>query len=107
MGRFTYDGGARVDVEDRALAHLQAVMGAKLRRGEAFFFAWKDEVSLGSGRTAVWIHAHAHLVFTFSGSRSPAINRSWLEALMHTANSPTGLYLVPEPPQGAAEDIRG
>ena len=31
------------------------------------------------------------------GSRSPSINRAWVDALMSTANTPVGLYIVPEP----------
>ncbi|MDQ1136050.1 hypothetical protein QE410_000849 [Microbacterium sp. SORGH_AS 1204] len=101
MGKFIYEGGIRSDFEDRLLAHLQVVVGNKLRRGEPFYFVWKDDLSTGGGRTAVWMHPRANLVFKFSGGRPPALNRAWLEALMSTANSPTGLYVVPEP----SEDI--
>lgn len=103
MGRFIYREQARVDFEDRLLAHLQIVVGSKLRRGEPFYFSWKEEQSIGGGRTAVWMHPGASFVFKFSGGRSPAINRTWLEALMHTANSATGLHVVPEPAEQAAD----
>jgi hypothetical protein len=36
-------------------------------------------------------------VFKYYGSRQPAVNRAWVDALAYTANAPTGLYLVPEP----------
>lgn len=97
MGKFLYDATVKADFEDRLLAHLQMVIGSKLRRGEPFFFVWKDDQSLGGGRTSVWVHSQASLVFKFSGGRPPSLNKVWLEALMHTANSPTGLYVVPEP----------
>jgi hypothetical protein len=97
MGKFTYDGIVRVDFEDRLLAHLQLVIGAKMRRGEAFHFTWKDDTSIGDGRTTVWIHPRVSIVYKFYGSRSPSINRAWVDALMHTANAPVGLYIVPEP----------
>ncbi|MDQ1076063.1 hypothetical protein QE406_002311 [Microbacterium testaceum] len=97
VGKFIYEGGVRNDFEDRLLAHLQVVIGNKLRRGEPFYFVWKDDISTGGGRTAVWLHPRANLVFKFNGGRPPAVNRAWLEALMSTANSPTGLYVVPEP----------
>ncbi|AZS37452.1 hypothetical protein CVS47_02089 [Microbacterium lemovicicum] len=97
MGRFIYDGQIRIDFEDRLLAHLQTTITTKLRRGEPFTFVWKDDNSIGDGRTLVWIHPGASLVFKFYGSRRPQLNRAWLDALMHTANSPTGLYVVPEP----------
>lgn len=97
MGKFIYDGTVKVDFEDRTLAHLQLVIGTKLRRGEPFYFTWKDDASIGDGRTTVWIHQHCSLVFKYYGSRTPRMNMAWAEALAYTANSTSGLYLVPEP----------
>ncbi|QEV99719.1 ATP-dependent DNA ligase [Microbacterium caowuchunii] len=97
MGKFIYNTQASATFDDRLLAHLQIVMGAKLRRSEAFFFTWKDDASLGNGRTTLWVHAGASLIFKFSGSRQPQINRAWLEALTDTANSPGGLRVIREP----------
>jgi len=105
MGKFIYDTTVKVDFEDRLLAHLQLVIGAKLRRREAFHFTWKDDKSIGDGRTVVWVHPSVSLVYKFYGSRHPAINRAWIEALMYTANSPTGLYVVPEPAEGVVTNI--
>lgn len=102
MGKFLYEGNIKTEIEDRALAHLQLVITAKLRRGEPCAFTWKEDVSVGGGHTSVWLHPGSALVFKFHGSRPPAINRAWTEALAFTANSPTGLYLVPEPAEGAA-----
>lgn len=74
------------------------------RRGEPFGFTWKEDASIGGGRTTVWIHAGSSIVFKYFGSRQPQINRAWVEALAFTANSPSGLYLVPEPTaEGAAK----
>ncbi|WP_144873863.1 ATP-dependent DNA ligase [Microbacterium sp. 1.5R] len=100
MGRFTYDGGPKVDIEDRALTHLQLVITAKLRRGEAFPFSWREDVSLGGGRITVWVHPASSLVFKFFGSRSPELNRHWMQDLAVTAAQPAGLYLTPEPLRG-------
>jgi hypothetical protein len=97
MGKLTYDSTMTVDFEDRTLAHLQLVIGAKLRRNEAFFFAWKDDNSSGDGRTSIWVHPTIPIAFKFYGSRQPGINRAWVDALMHSANSAQGLQLVPEP----------
>jgi len=101
MGKFIYDGQVRVDFEDRLLAHLQIVITAKLRRSESFTFMWKDDTSIGDGRTMVWLHAGSSLVYKFYGSRAPHINRAWVEALTQVANAPSGLYVVPEPPEHA------
>jgi len=97
MGKFHYDGIVKVDFEDRVLAHLQAVIGAKVRRGETFHFSWKDDSSIGDGRTTVWIHPGASIVYKYYGSRTPALNRTWVEQLMFNANSAAGLYVTPEP----------
>ncbi|MFB8387786.1 ATP-dependent DNA ligase [Microbacterium sp. NPDC055910] len=104
MGKFLYDGRLSVDFEDRLLAHLQVTITTKLRRGEPFTFVWKDDTSIGDGRTMVWLHPGLSIVYKFYGSRMPQLNRAWLEALMYTANSPTGLYVVPEPPDPASQN---
>lgn len=103
MGKFTYDTIIKVDFEDRLLAHLQIVIGTKIRRGESFHFTWKDDASIGDGRTSVWIHPRCSMVYKFYGSRRPAINRAWVEALTITANSVAGLHVTPEPPEHRPE----
>jgi hypothetical protein len=97
MGKFIYNNTIKVDFEDRLLSHLQVVITTKLRRGESFTFMWKDDVSIGDGRTMVWLYPNASMVFKFYGGRVPALNGAWLEALSTVANSRTGLYIVPEP----------
>jgi hypothetical protein len=97
MGKFMYDGLVTVDFEDRLLLHLQTVIGSKLRRGEPFHFSWKDDISIGGGRTTVWLHPGCSLVYRYYGSRRPDVNPSWIEALAYTANSSAGLYVIPEP----------
>ena len=98
MGKFVYEGAVRAEFDDRTLTHLQVVIGNKLRRSEPFFFTWYGDVSTGGGRTTVWVHSAANIVFGYYGKRQAGINRTWLEALMRTANSPSGLQVVPEPP---------
>ncbi|MDQ0729000.1 ATP-dependent DNA ligase [Microbacterium sp. W4I20] len=97
MGKFIYESGSKVEIEDRALTHLQLVMTSKLRRGEPFAFSWKEDMSIGGGRTTVWVNSGSSLVFKFVGSRQPSLNRNWIEALAFVANGPSGLHLVPEP----------
>ena len=97
MGKLTYDSTLTVDFEDRVLAHLQLVIGAKLRRGESFFFSWKDDPQIGDGRSSLWIQPSIPLHFKFVGGRPPAINAEWVNALMLTANSAQGLRILPEP----------
>jgi len=97
VGRWTYGSSLTVEFDDRTLAHLQLVIGAKLRRGESFFFTWHDDPETGDGRSTVWMHPSIPNAYKYFGSRMPGINRHWIDALMLTANSPTGLQLVPEP----------
>ncbi|WP_378148034.1 ATP-dependent DNA ligase [Cnuibacter sp. UC19_7] len=104
MGKFTYDSTLTVDFDDRTLAHLQLVIGAKLRRGESFFFSWKDPVEIGDGRSILWLYPTVPVYFKFSGGRAPSINRTWIDALMTTANSPQGLQVIAEPPEQPAEE---
>lgn len=97
MGRFVYENSVKVEIEDRALTHVQLVMTAKLRRGEPFGFTWREDASIGGGRTTVWVHAGSSLVFKYSGSRQPAVNRAWVDALAFTANAPPGCTWCPSP----------
>ncbi len=97
MGKLTYDSTLTVDFDDRVLAHLQLVIGAKLRRSESFLFSWRDDPGVGDGRSTLWLHPSIPLYFKYSGGRQPSVNRAWVDQLMTAANSPGGLHLVPEP----------
>ncbi|TFD66491.1 ATP-dependent DNA ligase [Cryobacterium ruanii] len=101
MGKLTYDSYLTADFDDRVLAHIQLVIGAKLRRGESFYFSWRDDSLTGGGRSTVWIHPGIALAYKYFGSKVPALNRDWVEALLVSANSATGLQVVAEPPQTA------
>jgi len=97
MGRFVYEGSDRLVVDDRTLAHLQVVIGDKLRRRESFLMTWNDTLETGGGRTSVWVHPRASLVFSFERRATRGLNPRWLEELSDAAHSPAGLRLVPEP----------
>lgn len=97
MGKLSYDRAVTVDFDDRTLAHLQIVIGIKLRRGESFYFSWKDDGSVGDGRTSIWLHPTISLVYKYYGSRAPHINPAWIHALELSANTNAGLQIVPEP----------
>jgi len=98
MGKILYgDSGVEIIFDDRAMAHLQLVIGAKLRRGEGFFFSWKDDPSVGDGRSSVWLDTGIPLYFKYLGSRPISINREWVEILTLSANMTGGLQFTPEP----------
>jgi hypothetical protein len=95
LGSIQYDGD-RLHFDDRLLAHLQIVIMQKLRNEQSFLMSWLNVVSIGDGRTGIWLHAAIPLRFNFSGSRTPAINRDWLHTLQQSANSSTGLVITDE-----------
>jgi len=108
VGKLIYgDSEIEIILDDRALAHIQIVIGSKLRRKEAFFFSWKDNPGEGTGRSAIWLDPAIVLYFRFSGSRPVTINRDWLEAFTSSADSAAGLMLTSEPgTSGAAAPTR-
>jgi hypothetical protein len=99
IGTLSYGGSIASMIDDRALAHLQAVMLNKLRRGESFAYSWKTPAADGDGRSTIWVSPHIPLHFKYSGGRPPIINAAWVQVLMDTANTSRGLMLLPEPAQ--------
>ena len=95
MGSLTYDRVV-VEVEDRALAHLQVVIVQKLRRGESFLLSWQDSPSVGSGRSSIWLNQAIPLYFKYVGGHAATLNRQWIEDLSRSANSAQGLVIVSE-----------
>ncbi|HEY9307542.1 MAG TPA: hypothetical protein VIP82_07020 [Microbacterium sp.] len=95
MGTLHYGSPpASFQIDDRALAHVELVVMAKLRRRENLSFSLVDEKT--SVRQAMWISPVTTLRFEYDGPM-PEINRLWLQDLVDTANSSSGLRLVPEP----------
>jgi hypothetical protein len=107
VGKFTYNSTVVVEIDDRVLAHLQIVIGAKLRRNESFYFSWRDDASSGDGRSVIWLNPAISLVYKFHGGRQPSINRDWIEELMVTANSSAGLRIIAEPSGGSQNGAEG
>lgn len=104
MGTLYYgDSRVAIPVDDRALAHLRFVILTKFRRGESFGFSWAKSPGEGSGRSTVWLHPSIPLQFEFEGSRSPSMNRRWLEDLTRQAATSGGLVVTEEPKPDAAD----
>lgn len=102
MGKFIYGTPSiAVEFDDRVLAHLKVVILAKIRRGESFTFSWEYAAAAGSGHSSIWIHPTIPMQFDFLGSRDPRLNRAWIEELVKLSNTPSGLRVVPEPPETA------
>jgi hypothetical protein len=98
MGTLNYgDATSATEFEDRLLAHLQLVIITKLRRSESFVFSWDVPRENGSGYNAIWISPTVPLRFTYPAGKRGPINRAWVEAMLHAANSVAGLRIVDEP----------
>ncbi len=98
MGTLVYNGTAEFTFDDRVLAHLQIVIGLKLRRREGFLMTWIDHTK-GDGdgvATTAWIDPSQSLLFRYTGSQMPPINKDWLMLLTESSNSSSGLRLDDE-----------
>lgn len=98
MGFLYYgNNGYAVAMDDRPLAHLKIAILSLLRAGKSLAFSFDRPASVGSGRETLWISPSTEIRFLFRGSRPPVINDAWLRSIIATADSPSGLRLVPEP----------
>ncbi|MEO6532582.1 MAG: hypothetical protein ABIO06_03295 [Pseudolysinimonas sp.] len=82
MGTLFY-GSDRIPIriEDHLLAHLRAVVTAKMRRGEGFLLSWTDSISIGDGRSSMWIAAGCDLHYKFDDSDPVKLDSALLEEL--------------------------
>lgn len=82
MGTLFY-GSDRVPIriDDRILAHLRAVATAKLRRGEGFLLSWTDSISIGDGRSSIWVHTDCDLHYKFDGQTQAKLDPALIEQL--------------------------
>lgn len=98
MGTLFYGSSEmQVDFDDRTLAHLQLVIGVKLRQHERFYFSWTDHSDSGSGRSVLWMETSIPMLFRYASARPLPINRGWLRLLTASADQPTGLLCLAEP----------
>ncbi|WP_430646564.1 hypothetical protein [Agromyces sp. GXS1127] len=95
MGNLHYDGKS-FEMDDRLLAHLQLIIGVKLRRGENFLMSWKAPASSGDGRYALWIDNGVPLYCEYHGGRMPKLNMAWAEKLADSASKGGGLVIMAE-----------
>ena len=95
MGKLRYGVGV-YELDDRVLAHIQVVVGLKLRRGENFFLSWRNPQTDGAGRQSVWIDNGLHLAFEYTSGVIPPINREWAETLASSAATTFGLQVTDE-----------
>jgi hypothetical protein len=108
MGDLYYGAGrTRVHMDDSTLAHVAAVVTAKLRRNEPFLVSWIDSDDIGDGRSSVWLHQACDLHYKYDAETAPELDRSLLEQMSRAASSAQGLMVgdatMLEPAEDAAE----
>ncbi|KKI16860.1 MULTISPECIES: DUF7882 family protein [unclassified Leucobacter] len=96
MGFLIYGGTQEFEFDDRTLAHLKVAITTKLRRQESFLMSWVHPAERGGGRLSVWLAPSIPLVFRFSGSRPPQLNRHWIEVLTEHSHTARGLLVLTE-----------
>jgi hypothetical protein len=98
MGHLHYGSPpASFELDDRTLAHVEIVVLAKLRRNESF--ALTIDGAKGA-RESIWINSSSTLRFEF-GESTNDISKAWLDELIDSANTTTGMKILPEPDKGA------
>lgn len=93
MGSIAYAGSV-IEFEDRLLTHLHVVIMQKFRRGESFPMSWIEVRATGERRSCIWLTPAEPVFFKFAGSRVPQVDRSWIDLLASSADSPRGLVVV-------------
>ena len=94
MGQLMYGSPPEIfELDDRTLAHVEVVTLAKLRRNESFALSVEGE---DGARSTAWLSPASTLRFEYAVGRHE-INREWLELLIDSANSTSGLRVSPEP----------
>jgi hypothetical protein len=104
MGTLIYgDAGIRIDVADTLLAYVQIVTGKKLAVQQGFFLSWKDGLSVGGGRSCVWMSTSVPLVFSYERAAAIRIDPARVRRMLEEADTASGLSLdahlgIEEPP---------
>ena len=99
MGTLFYGGDRTpIMIEDRILAHLRAVTTAKLRRGEGFLLSWTDSLSIGDGRSSVWIHPRCDLHYRFDGAQQFKLEPALLDQLNAESIQARGIEIAEATP---------
>lgn len=97
----------RVEMDDRALAHLKIAMLTLLRAGQSLAFSFVRPPEAGSGRETLWICPTTDIRFRFNGSRAPAVNEPWVRRIIETAKTPAGMRMVSETPEAQEPALIG
>lgn len=95
MGTLFYGAGRLpIRIDDRILAHVKAVVTAKMRRGEGFLISWTDSAEVGHGRSSVWVHPGCDLHYKFDGGTPAKLDPALLEEMNIESIQPRGIELA-------------
>lgn len=96
MATLRYGNGddATFGLDDADLAHLAAVVTAKLRRREPFLLTCLSDAT----RQSVWIHESSTIVYSYDAAEAIELDRKRLEAMVQDTNRPAGLAVRVEAP---------
>ena len=97
MGRFVYNSTVNVILDDETLGHLQAVIGAKFRLKQSFYFSWGYPANTGESRTTIWLTPSIPVQFHYRNAQAPALDRDRINDLFAQTNTPGGLVLIIAP----------
>jgi hypothetical protein len=84
---------ACIDLPDDVLAHVQAVIIAKLRVHEPILVGW---AAPDGGHDEVLVNPTMPIVIRYDLDEDRRLDRRWLNRLMMAANSVQGLQIRPE-----------
>jgi hypothetical protein len=98
MGTFHYGTDTSFDIDDVTLAHLSAIVVAKLRRAEAFTLTLPS----GEGRQTLWIHPAASVRCAFTPNEQHGLDRERLDEMMRSTHRGSGLVLAAAAPAVSA-----
>ncbi|WP_434318830.1 hypothetical protein [Leifsonia sp. P73] len=101
MGALIYDGQS-FEFDDRALAHLQAVITMKLRRREPFLLSWTPSDADPIGRHAIWIDNAIPLRYEFLSPTPERLDEQWLNTLADQSSRASGLFFSAQPAEPVA-----
>ncbi|MEI5583217.1 MULTISPECIES: DUF7882 family protein [unclassified Agromyces] len=93
MGNLMLGRIVRIDLPDDVLAHVHAVVIAKLRVREPVIVGW---VADGGHHDEVMVNPTMPIIAQYDVDQDPSLDRRWLNRLMMAANGVRGLQLTPE-----------
>jgi hypothetical protein len=65
-----------------------------MRRGEGFLISWTDSISIGDGRSSVWLNSESDLHYKFDGAQQIKLDPGLLEQMNVESIQPRGIEIA-------------